>query len=257
MQRPTTSGRRHSRAGSVSVADLIRKQRVPSRGPSRERADARGPVAGPLGEPAHQARPSRRTRRIAGLSAGAFVLLVSVVTASVLVADRDPGPRPPAIAPPAEITGSSALRPDVLVAELAGPRDVPPVPTAPVLPVADLPMEPASPVVPPREAAPRSKPQVDVVRHFYELLPARPADAALLLTSDLVGGSARDFVASWAAIQAITIESTTLRPDGTVHAAVSMQERSGRWVRVEHRFWLTDTSPPRISGSEVRSAQRS
>ncbi|MEV0678442.1 hypothetical protein AB0I60_18190 [Actinosynnema sp. NPDC050436] len=245
------------------MAELIRRQRVPLRIASRERPTARGPLPGQTGEAAHQAPPrqSNRTARVAALTTGALVLLVSVAAASILVATRDSGPARPSVTPPADITGSSALRPDVLAAELTGPQDSEPAPLGPDPMAADVPMdvpaEPEGPVVPPREAATRSKPQVDVVRHFYELLPAKPAEAALLLTGDLIGTGARDFVASWGGIQAITIESTTLRADGTVRAVVSMQERSGRWMRVEQRFWLTDTSPPRISGTEVLSAQRS
>ncbi|MEU6152486.1 hypothetical protein ABZ816_21060 [Actinosynnema sp. NPDC047251] len=244
------------------MAELIRRQRTPLRSPTREQTAA-GPVAEPLGEPGHQAppRPSNRAARIASLSTGALVLLVSIAAASIMVGNRDSGPLRPTPAPPAEIAGSAALRPDVLSAQLAGPRDAPATPVPEPSPMGiDLPLdvaaEPDSHVVPPREAATRSKPQVDVVRHFYELLPAKPAEAVLLLTPGLVGGNARDFVTSWGGVQAITIESTTLRPDGTVLAAVSMQERSGRWLRVEQRFWLSDTSPPRIVRTDVLSAQR-
>ncbi|MBB5954947.1 hypothetical protein FHS29_001517 [Saccharothrix tamanrassetensis] len=268
MQRPTTSGRRHNRAGSVSVAELIRKQPAPVRIPFREQAANRAQVADLLGEPAHQAapRPSRRAARLAGLATGAVVLLASVAAASILASHRADGPARPSVPPPAEISGSSALRPDVLSAELGGidhlPAPVPPAPLAADVPV-DMPLEvvsdepPDTEVVPPREAATRSKPQLDVVRHFYELLPAKPSEAAQLLTPELVGGNAGEFVAAWGRVQAITIESTALRPDGTVHAVVSMQELSGRWMRVEQLFWLTDTSRPRIVGTQVLSAQRS
>ncbi len=262
MQRPTSSGRRHSRAGSVSVAELIRKQRIPLRIPSREQAATQGLVTDLLGEPAHQAVPrsGNRAAKIAGLTTGALVLVASVAAASILAGHRSAGPTAPSVSPPAEISGSSALRPDVLADELgdtdtgvpAPPRAAPLAADTPV----DTPLEAESPVVPPREAVAGSKPQVDVVRQFYELLPAKPADAARLLTPELVGGSAQDFVVSWDRIQAITIESTVLRPDGTVLAVVSMQELTGRWIRVEQRFWLTETSPPRIVGTEVLSAQR-
>ncbi|MBW4716055.1 hypothetical protein [Saccharothrix obliqua] len=251
MQRPTTSGRRHNRAGSVSVAELIRKQRPPLRAPARGRAGA------PATEPAHLAPPppTNRTAKVAGLATGAAVFLAFTTTAALLASHRDAGPEPPAVAPPAAIAGSSALRPDVLAAELGGPPVRAQPPAADEVPL-ELPMEPDRPVVPPQEAASRSKPQVDVVRQFYELLPAKPADAARLLTPELVGPSTRDFAASWSGVQAITTESTALRPDGTVLAVVSMQERSGRWLRVEQRFSLTDTSPPRIVDTEVVSAQR-
>ncbi|WP_433265656.1 hypothetical protein ACQPZF_38560 [Actinosynnema sp. CS-041913] len=266
MQRPTPGGRRHSRAGSVSVAELIRKHPAPVRIPSREQAATDGLIAELLGEPAaHQCppRPSNRAAKAVGLAAGALVLLASVATASILVGARADSPSRPSVEPPAEITGSSALRPDVLAAELGGAPNPSPPPAEPAPMVVDVPVEvpvdvpPEIDVAPPPETATRSKPQVGVVRHFYELLPAKPADAAQLLTPDLVGGNARDFVASWGRIQAITIESTSLRPDGAVHAVVSLQELSGRWMRVEQLFWLTDTTRPRIVGTQVLSAQRS
>ncbi|MEJ2854622.1 MULTISPECIES: hypothetical protein [unclassified Saccharothrix] len=261
MQRPTASGRRHNRTGSVSVAELIRKQRTPLRIPSPEQAATQGLVTELLGEPVHRSAPppSRRGARIAGLVTGVLVLLTSVAAVAVLAGQRAPGPERPRAAAPREISGSSALRPDVLSAELGGTgAAVPGRSDAPVelVPMAADEVE-AQSVVPPPSVATGPHPQVDVVRRFYELLPAKPAEAARLLAPDLVGGSGRDFIASWDRIQAMTIESTTARPDGSVLAVVSMQERTGRWMRVEQVFWLTDTSQPRIIATRVLSAQRS
>lgn len=265
MQRPTTSGRRHNRTGSVSVAELIRKQRTPLRIPSPEQAATQGLVTELLGEPVHRSAPppSRRGARIAGLVTGALVLITSVAAVAVLAGHRAPGPERPRAAAPREISGHSALRPDVLSAELGGsaartadvaepdrPAEVAPVPMA-----ADEPVAPS--VVPPPSVATGPDPHVDVVRRFYELLPAKPAEAARLLSAELVGGSGREFVAAWDRIQSITIESTSARPDGSVLAVVSMQERTGRWMRVEQVFWLTETTQPRIIGTRVLSAQRS
>ncbi|GAA0237641.1 hypothetical protein GCM10010492_40920 [Saccharothrix mutabilis subsp. mutabilis] len=270
MQRPTTSGRRHNRTGSVSVAELIRKQRTPLRIPSPEQAATQGLVTELLGEPVHRSAPppSRRGARIAGLVTGALVLITSVAAVAVLAGHRAPGPERPRAAAPREISGHSALRPDVLSAELGGsaepggstrtgdgaepgrPAEVAPLPMA-----ADDPAAPS--VVPPPSVATGPNPRVDVVRRFYELLPAKPAEAARLLSPELVGGSGREFVAAWDRIQSITIESTSARPDGSVLAVVSMQERTGRWMRVEQVFWLTETSQPRITGTRVLSAQRS
>lgn len=262
MQRSTTGGRRHSRAGSVSVAELIGKQPSPVRVPRREPA-GRGPVADLLREPAHQCapRPVKPSSRAVGLASGAAALLAFAAVVAVLAVTRSAGPPPRTVEPPAGITGPSALRPDVLSARLGGRAGVPvraPLPPGPLaadVPV-DTPLE-AGVTLPPREVAPRSKPQVEVVRHFYRLLPAKPADAVRLLAPDLVGGSAREFVAAWAGVRAITIESTALRPDGAVFAAVSLQEASGRWLRVEQLFELTGASPPRIADVRVLSAQRS
>ncbi|XVV03189.1 hypothetical protein ACQPW3_38610 [Actinosynnema sp. CA-248983] len=266
MQRPTTSGRRHNRTGSVSVAELIRKQRTPLRIHSPEQAADLGLVTELLGEPVHRSAPppSRRGARIAGLVAGALVLITSVAAVAILAGHRAPGPDRSRVAAPREISGSSALRPDVLSAELGGTPAGVDAPRAEVVPApmaADEPVvvdEPVAPsVVPPPSVATGPHPRVDVVRRFYELLPAKPAEAARLLSPELVGGSGRDFVASWDRIQSITIESTSARPDGSVLAVVSMQERTGRWMRVEQVFWLTETTQPRIIGTRILSAQRS
>lgn len=259
VQRPTTSGRRHNRAGSVTVAELIRKQPTPVRIPSREQAATHALVGDLLTDEADPTarRPSNRAAKFAGVATGAIVLVASVAAASILAGHRPHGPGQPDGRTPEPISGSSALRPDVLSAELGGGRlDRPPAPAQHAAPLAaDTPAD--SVVVVPSDLALGPKPQVDVVRRFFELLPTNPADASRLLSPELVGEDARDFVASWSQVQAITIESTGMRPDGAVLAVVSMQERTGRWMRVEQVFWLTDTTVPRIVGTEVLSAQRS
>jgi hypothetical protein len=248
------------------VAELIRKQPTPVRIPSREQTGAHGTVIAALGRqtvpPAR--RPTNRVAKLAGVATGAIVLLASVAAASILAGNRPAGPVEPRTDSPVPISGSPALRPDVLSAELGGgapleqhpePHPEPQPAPQPAPSTTDVPPEPA--VVPPPEPAAGPNPQVDVVRRFYELLPAKPADAARLLSSDLVGEDARDFVASWGRVQSITIESTTPQADGAVLAVVSMQERTGRWMHVEQVFRLTDTIVPRIVGTEVLSAQRS
>ncbi|GAA3842151.1 hypothetical protein GCM10022243_05670 [Saccharothrix violaceirubra] len=245
MQRTTRGGRRHGRTGSVSVAELIRRQPTSLRAPVRRPAAVEADV-----EP--HSRPTNRTARTAGFATGAFVLVAAVAAATFLAHRREPGPTNPATRSPVAISGAPALRPDKLWAELGGTPA-----SLSVAPFADFRIDEAAVVVPPPEATAGSKPQVDIVRRFYELLPAKPAAAARLLSPDLVGTSPGEFVAAWEGIKAITIESTSLRPDGAVHAAVSMQGRSGDWIRVEQLFWLTDTTTPRIVGTEVISAQRS
>lgn len=260
MQRPRKSGRRHNRAGSVTVAELIRKQPVPVRIQFHGHAAGRTLATELLGEeePPTTRRPPTRAVKLAGVATGAIVLFAAVSAASFLAGQRPTGPEQPHAASPAAINGASALRPDVLSAELGGDR--PRLAAAPAQqgppPAADLLVEPAV-VVPPSSLVAGPNPRVEVVRRFFELLPANPADASRLLARDLLGGDVDDFVASWDDVQAITIESTTLRPDGTVLAVVSMQERTGRWMRVEQVFRLTETTVPSIVGAEVLSAQRS
>jgi hypothetical protein len=243
------------------VAELIRKQPTPVRIRTREQAATHGLITDLLREENDTATPGRRPTRaakLAGVATGALVLSASIAATAIFAGNRPAGPDEPYVAPPAAISGASALRPDLLSAELGvgRPAQVPaqarlaaPTPT-------DAPLE--SPVmVPPPQVDVGPEPQVDIVRRFFELLPAKPREAARLLSPDLLGGSSRDFVESWGHVQAITIESTSLRPDGAVLAVVSLQERTGRWMRVEQLFRLTDTSVPRIVATEVLSAQRS
>ncbi|MDU0294080.1 hypothetical protein [Saccharothrix longispora] len=257
MQRSTTSGRRHSRAGSVSVAELIRKQPAPVRTPAPGRAAAHGPVTGPVTDPPVPGpRPSdRRGRRarLVGVAAGAALVLASVAAASLLAAHREAGPDEPRVEAPGPISGVSALRPDVLSDRLGANRPgVPPLGASPVADDVPSPLgEDVHAILP---TGP--KPQVEAVRTFFELLPSKPVDASRLLSPDLLGDGAREFVAAWRGVRAITIESTSLRPDGTVLAVVSVQERGGDWMRVEQLFRLTDTTVPRIVDAEVLSAQR-
>jgi hypothetical protein len=119
-------------------------------------------------------------------------------------------------------------------------------------PSADPSAEPATPLV-----STGPQPQVDVVKRFYELLTTKPNSAAKLLSPDLVGTNPREFVEAWGMIRTVNVDQTSLRPDGSVLAVVSMQELNGSWLRIEQLFWLTDTTQPRIIGTEVLSAQRS
>ncbi|OKI38845.1 hypothetical protein A6A25_01155 [Saccharothrix sp. CB00851] len=246
--------------GSVTVAELLRKQPAPVRVRHREQAATHGLIADLLREeddPTASARRPTRAAKLAGVTTGAVVLLASIAAASVLAGNRDAGPDVPRVEPPGSITGSSALRPDLLSAQLGGGRSERiPTPARPAVPLAADVTDESPVVMPSPQVDVGPEPQVDVVRRFFELLPAQPAEASRLLAPELLGGSPGDFVDSWGHVQAITIESTSLRPDGAVLAVVSLQERSGRWLRVEQVFRLTDTSVPRIVGTEVLSAQR-
>ncbi|HEX6345744.1 hypothetical protein [Umezawaea sp.] len=278
MQRPTTTGRRHDRAGSITVEELIRKQPIPIRIPSVEEADTNVLVQEVLGlEEAKYHRRPNRAAKAAGLVTGALVLVASVAAASILAGKRPEGPAEPPVAAPIELSGSTALRPDLLSARLGNERPTAPAaetggptsqPSASAEPNAPLaadpvtassapPTQPAAAPPPVAPVAPTPRTRIDVVRDFYELLPAKPAEAARLLTADLVGANPVDFIRSWSTIKAITVEGTSPQPDGSVLAEVSMQELDGRWLRVQQRFWFADTSTPKITATELLSAQRS
>ncbi len=259
MQRPTTTGRRHNRAGSITVAELIRNQPSPVRIPSREEADTEDLVEDVLGMEETDQRRSNRAAKAAGLVAGALVLFASVAAASILAGNRPESTSAPRTAAAIELSGSTALRPDLLSARLGDEPAAAPTaettPSASNAPIAADPRTETPSSAPPTGSA--AAPPSVAIGEFYSLLPAQPAAAALLLTSDLVGGDALGFVRSWSTIKAITVDSTTQRPDGSVLAEVSMQELDGRWLRVEQLFWFGDTSVPKIVGTELLSAQRS
>jgi hypothetical protein len=119
-----TTGRRHSRAGSITVAELIRKQPVPIRIPSCEEADTDGFVHDLLGPP-HQrtARPgkARTVAKLAGIATGALVLCTSVTVASLTARDRPAVDASARLARPAEISGANALLPSFLDRQLRLP----------------------------------------------------------------------------------------------------------------------------------------
>lgn len=266
MQRPATTGRRHARAGSISVAELIKQQPSPMRIPSNEEAATDALVTSLLGPtefmPPVSPGRRRRTRRnrvakIAGLLTGAVVLVSSVAGAAILAGNRPANTGIPISERPVALSGASALRPDVLSAQLPNEHTPlrqtsaapPPLPNALLL---ETTVEPTTPSV-----STGPQPQVDVVRRFYELLTTKPNSAAKLLSPDLVGANPKEFVKSWGMIRTVNVDQTSLRQDGSVLAVVSMQELNGSWLRIEQLFWLTDTTQPRIIGTEVLSAQRS
>lgn len=270
MQRPTTTGRRHIRAGSITVAELIKNQPSPIRIPSpRAETATDGPASGLHTDESTESGKSGSTRmaKAAGLVTGALVLFASVAAASILAGNHPTESARPHMETPIEISGSAALRPDLLSAQLREDLVLPdrqdqvrPVHTTPVAPVAADPKanpDMASPPAVASSVAIDPQPKIDVVRRFFELLPTQPETASHLLSADLLGGSIGDFVQSWSTIRLISIDSTSLRPDGSVLAVVSMQESDGGWLHIEQLFRLTDTSVPRIVGTEVRSAQRS
>ncbi|MET1072614.1 MAG: hypothetical protein ABWY11_08220, partial [Umezawaea sp.] len=88
MQRPTTTGRRHNRTGSITVAELIRNQPSPVRIPSREEADTEDLMEDVLGLEETDQRRSNRAAKAAGLVAGGLVLFASVAAASILAGHR-------------------------------------------------------------------------------------------------------------------------------------------------------------------------
>jgi hypothetical protein len=254
------------------VAELIKQQPVPIRIPSNEEAATDALVTSLLGPTENMTETTtvipvvagrrRRTRtnraaKVAGLLTGAIVLVSSVAGAAILAGKRPANTGVPVTERPIALSGASALRPDVLSAQL--PNEQTPLRTTADTPLpqpsALLLLETPEPTTPEVSVGPQ--PQVDVVKRFYELLTTKPASAAKLLSPELVGANPKEFAESWGKIKSVNVDQTSVRPDGSVLAVVSMQELTGGWLRIEQLFWLTDTTQPRIIGTEVLSAQRS
>ncbi|SFR09390.1 hypothetical protein SAMN04488564_103126 [Lentzea waywayandensis] len=273
MQRPAaTTGRRHTRAGSISVAELIKQQPTPMRILSNEEAATDALVTSLLGPTENMTAtttvipvvPGRRRRtkssrlaRAAGLLTGAIVLVSSIAGAAILANKRPANSGVPVTERPVALSGSSALRPDVLSAQLPNERTPVATTAVPMPQPSALLLQTGEPELSTPEVSVGPQPQVDVVKRFYELLTTKPGSAAKLLSPELVGANPAEFVRSWGTVKTVNVDQTSVRPDGSVLAVVSMQETDGSWLRIEQLFWLTSTSQPRIVGTEVLSAQRS
>jgi hypothetical protein len=297
---PLTGAGLLSHARSIPVADLIGRQQLPAIVPVREKAAADRPSGGasvPADPPAQDIPPSKAAKvaRFAGYTAGALALCGYVAAASLITGRM---PSIGAVAPsaqPSAITGATALRPDLLGAQLGAPVDSPvtPTTTSDETPVSSVPptarpsgeQQDTSNVGTPQataQATPFATPQSDsqrpvnpstaepstaspsaagpddnaeVVRQFYRLIRSQPAAAFGLIDPVLRGSDSSGFVSSWSAVRAVNVERVESRPDKSILAVVSLQRSDGRWLVVQQLLRTTDTTPLRIAGVEILSAQ--
>jgi hypothetical protein len=277
VQRATT-GRRHTRVGSITVAELIRKQPGPVRIPSFDEADTDLLVTELLGthvDPddelefaAGRASKAGKVARFAGIATGVAVLGASVVAATVFAGTRPTRHQDAPLTPPLQITGVSALRPDVLDAQLGPDQPAAAAPlTSAVGPTGSLAPAPDAgpgnaPDSPPAAASsvrlPAGGPDaVRAVRQFYDLVLSQPGAALQLVDPALLGGDPRGLAQAWREVRGIQVDSVVQRPDRSVLATVVFRQVDGHAVRVEQLFWLTEGAAPRITNSEILSAQRS
>ena len=136
-----TTGRRHVRAGSVTVTELITKQARPSHCTDSspvERDYATEPMAA---LPTTHRRPQNKGAQLAKLASlgVACVVLCGAVTIASMISQQRRDAAQPGTRPTVRITGEQALLPDRL-SETLPPRDtVTPAPAAPLEPqVADV-----------------------------------------------------------------------------------------------------------------------
>ncbi|HEV2779935.1 MAG TPA: hypothetical protein VGX25_11110 [Actinophytocola sp.] len=276
MERLTT-GRRHIRAGSVHVTELIRKQLPPFELPSPRQGEAGQPAASGALESlldqaeetagSHRRPPSRGAQlaKIAGLGVASFALCASIAVASMINHQRAGMPTEAGPRPAGDISGEQALLPDLLnrVVPQTGITGMPELPgaqtnatgmienTGPPAP-ATPPASPPSPGAVPPDAELSKK---DVVARFYELVSTAPDRAFGLLDSTLLGTDLGEFVRAWTNVSEIQLLDVRERGDDVL-AVVRLRLPDGGYLRVQQLLDVANTIPRRITGAEILSAQR-
>jgi len=265
------TGRRHRRAGSVTVTELLTRQASPT--PCTDSSPALDDIDDTditetipvVVQAAHRREPAKGAQLAKLASLGvAGVVLCGAVTISSLIAHqrRETGH---ALRPALQITGEQALLPDELDQTL--PQEPAPVSSTPEAaedtpaPVAPAPAPvPAVPVPDSGTTAsggavttgPAS--DLELVREFYENLPHSPVSAFDLLSPDVLGMDLDEFLSSWSTVVAVDVVNVEQRADGVL-ATVRMRLADGGHLLVRQLLTVAE-SPRRIVGVQLLSAQR-
>lgn len=273
-----TKGRRHTRAGSVTVADLVGKQ-TPALRVLHRKEEVTGrlgyDVPVPARVPVPESPTSRATKvaRFAGYTAGALALFGSVAAASLITTRTQNTVLAAQSAPPGAITGATALRPDLLGGSLGATRQDRAPSAQSVSTPNDIEQQTMAAVDTP-QAAPQVTPEssteapvstdlpvegppenTEIVTQFYRLVGSRPAAAFALIDPGLLGADPSGFISSWSAVRAVKVERVEARPPNSVLAVVCVQQPDGKWLRVEQLLRTSRSTPPRITSAEILSAQ--
>jgi hypothetical protein len=264
-----TTGRRHVRAGSVTVTELITRQTSPTLcldSSATEPDDDITDTIPVVVAAAHRREPAKGAQlaKLASLGMAGAVLCGAVTVSSMIAHQRRDGTHQ-ALRPISQITGEQALLPDRLDETL-------PKAPAPAPPVVQERATPSTPVPVPPPATPDSFPggttasdavgavgsrqetDLDLVREFYENLPESPAEAFRLLSSDLMNAGVSEFLASWSRVVSIDSVDVLQRADGVL-ATVQMRLLGGDRLRTQQLLTVAE-SPRRIVGVQLLSAQR-
>jgi len=267
------------RAGSITVAELIKNRPTPVRLPARDDDAVTEEMVGVLGEPqpashqdiadvspnTHRRLPTRtrQAAKIAVLGVAAGALCVSVAAASIITTHRQS--TADAVAPPSiQMTDQQAMLPNLFtLGPAAAQRRTTnglPLPTkgsasATVPPPAAH--APENKAVPSHPVPAEDPINAELVRRYYDLLANQPTQALGLLDNVLRASDLSRFVNSWSQVRDIQVLDVRQRPDGTLLAVVEMVLPDGGTARVQQLLRVTDTFPQRITGAEIFSAQRS
>lgn len=268
-----TTGRRHVRAGSVTVTELLVKQASPARCTDSSPAEPDDitetiPVVGPA---SHRRLPARGTQfaKLASIGVAGAVLCGAVAVSSMISQQRRENAQPGA-RPTLQITGDQALLPDRLDRKLPrapAPAPLPDVPSASAAPVTPSAAPPPAAPVPAAEhaggttasagtgdaVAPAAN-ELALVREFYSNLPDAPAAAFALLSPELLHSSLGEFLQSWSKVAAIDSLDVVQHVDGVL-ATVRMRLLGGGHLRIQQLVTVAE-SPRRIVGVQLLSAQR-
>lgn len=265
------------RAGSITVAELIKNRPIPVRAQSCDEAATQPMV---LEEPpvavvettvpsTHRRKAPRAKQfaKVAGLSVASAVLIASVAAASIINSRRQ-ADMAVAARPVVEMSDQQALLPNLFTLGSAPERRVTTGLPAPNKGSASATVQNPAPKVPDyvpenkrvtgaQPAAQEEPINTELVRHYYVLLSNKPSQALGLLDGVLRQSDLSRFVDSWSQVQSIRVIDVQQRPDGALLAVVDMVLPDGGTARVQQLLRVTETTPQRITGAEIISAQRS
>jgi hypothetical protein len=269
VERPA-GGRRHTRGGSVSVADLIRRQPGSVRIPTPEQAASDALLSDLLGGRALTDDSDPRTSttmKVLGVLVGALTLAGTVAAASMITTDHWT-PRPAALVATAQtkpLSGAGALRPDLLAREVDGTAKVAAAPLN-AAPATSTPTVTTTSPVPRASYSPAARQEqvlavaaqspVDVVRSFYDMLASDPRAALSFVGTSLAGLDPVSFVRSWSTVRTLEPERIEALDADSVLGEIAIQQADGSWLHVEQLLRLDGGSQPKIVDAKVLSAQK-
>jgi hypothetical protein len=263
-----TTGRRHLRAGSVTVTELISRQASPAHctdsSPAPDTDDDMITDVIPVVVAAHRRdEPAKGAQlaKLASLGVAGVVLCGAVTIASVIAHQRREAAQATS-KPTVQITGEQALLPDKL------DQTLPKTPAAAPLAVEDerpTPQDTAPAATPAATHAGDTSPSgggvtvgpandLELVREYYGNLPESPVAAFNLISPDVLDMSLSEFLASWSKVTAIDSVDVVQRADGVL-ATVKMRLLAGGQLRIQQLLTVAE-SPRRIVGVQLLSAQR-
>lgn len=275
MDRPTTRRRRHAAdAQSVSVADLLArttpaemasvsaiKARAAAEASARAAEEAlvrtgvplmQFPIAADQAAGGEEPRTANRLARTI-MVATAAMLVCGVVTAVAVLTGERPHRMSPSVPTvgPAEITGPTVFRPDLLNQQLA----------AGLLTVGHRPVtaagtvtQPGSPDGPAEPGAPSAQ-VVAFVTNFYQALKESPERAFGMLGPQMQGDGPAGFVESWGDL---LVQMQDLEVSGgfaRVVVTVSWP-RDATVLRTEQLLFVSEDPEPKIVWARLLSAHR-